>query len=360
MAKRLVNWDLLRTLAMLFVVVVHSSQYLGPIYGIATQPFISEFAFICDPVFFVLSGYFAFRPLKTTYAKYLLNKLITIVLPIWVYSVVLYTYECVTGSVALGFSQYFNWFYGMLFGGWWFVPVLIPFLVLAPFLYTMFEALDDCLCKLLLKVVALFTLWGVAYTVLQWVSALAGIETLDTLSGVLSGCIPTEPVPGGYFMYFCLGYFIHRMPSLYPSEFLKRLTALGIAGWLLGSVAAVVGYHRSDPSFLWLFATIGIFLLFGKIQITGLRVSKIINWTAKRSYAIYLLQYTTIAIVYGMFNQFGLLDGTADMTFLLRLPLQVVAVFLSWILALMIASVVDRFVVEPIQNECKAKLRRQQ
>ena len=61
-----------------------------------------------------------------------------------------------------------------------------------------------------------------------------------------------------------------------------------------------------------------------------------------------------------MFNQFGLLDGTADMTFLLRLPLQVVAVFLSWILALMIASVVDRFVVEPIQNECKAKLRRQQ
>ena len=149
MAKRLVNWDLLRTLAMLFVVVVHSSQYLGPIYGIATQPFISEFAFICDPVFFVLSGYFAFRPLKTTYAKYLLNKLITIVLPIWVYSVVLYTYECVTGSVALGFSQYFNWFYGMLFGGWWFVPVLIPFLVLAPFLYTMFEALDDCLCKLL-------------------------------------------------------------------------------------------------------------------------------------------------------------------------------------------------------------------
>ena len=79
--------------------------------------------------------------------------------------------------------------------------------------------------------------------------------------------------------------------------------------------------------------------MFGKIQITGLRVSKIINWTAKRSYAIYLLQYTTIAIVYGMFNQFGLLDGTADMTFLLRLPLQVVAVFLSWILALMIASV---------------------
>lgn len=133
MAKRLVNWDLLRTLAMLFVVVVHSSQYLGPIYGIATQPFISEFAFICDPIFFVLSGFFAFRPLKTTYAKYLLNKVVTIVLPLVVYSVVLYAYGCVKGTVAFGLPQYFNWFYNTLFGGWWFIPALIPFLVLAPF-----------------------------------------------------------------------------------------------------------------------------------------------------------------------------------------------------------------------------------
>lgn len=69
MAKRLVNWDLLRTLAMFFVVMVHSSRYLGSIHGIETAPFISEFALICDPIFFVLSGFFAFRPLKTTYAK---------------------------------------------------------------------------------------------------------------------------------------------------------------------------------------------------------------------------------------------------------------------------------------------------
>lgn len=133
MAKRLANWDLLRTLAMLFVVIVHSSQYLGPVYGIETRPFISEFALICDPIFFVLSGYFAFRPLKTTYAKYLLNKVVTIILPLVVYSVVLYAYGCVVGTVTLGFPQYFNWFYSILFGGWWFVPALIPFLVLAPF-----------------------------------------------------------------------------------------------------------------------------------------------------------------------------------------------------------------------------------
>ena len=235
MARRLANWDLLRTLAMLFVVIVHSSQYFGPVNGIETRPFISEFALICDPIFFVLSGYFAFRPLKTTYAKYLLNKVVTIILPLLVYSAVLYAYGCVVGTVTLGFPQYFNWFYSILFGGWWFVPALIPFLVLAPFLFTMFEALSDFQCKLLMKVVALFTLWGALCTVLQWISTLTGIGSLNTLPGLLSGFVPTNPIPGGYFMYFCLGYFIHRMPSLYSVEFLKRIAMLGIVGWLFGA-----------------------------------------------------------------------------------------------------------------------------
>ena len=65
---------------------------------------------------------------------------------------------------------------------------------------------------------------------------------------------------------------------------------LGIAGWLLGAVAAIAGYVRSDPSYLWLFASVGIFLIFDKIQIVGERASRVINWTAKRSYSIYLLQ----------------------------------------------------------------------
>lgn len=209
-----------------------------------------------------------------------------------------------------------------------------------------------------MKVVALFTLWGALCTVLQWVSTLTGIGSLDTFPGLLSGLVPTKPIPGGYFMYFCLGYFIHKMPSLYSAEFLKRIAVLGIVGWLFGAVAAIAGYVRSDPSYLWLFASVGIFLVFAKVQIAGERASKIINWTAKRSYSIYLLQYTTIAIVYGVFNQFGMLDGTANIAFWIRIPLQVIAVSLSWLLALGVASIVDSFILEPIQNMCKARLKR--
>ena len=129
--------------------------------------------------------------------------------------------------------------------------------------------------------------------------------------------------------------------------------------WALSAgFLALAGYVRSDPSYLWLFASIGIFLVFDKIQITGECASKIINWTAKRSYSIYLLQYTTIAIVYGIFNQFGMLDGTANMAFLIRVPLQAIAVSLSWLFALGGASIVDSFILEPMQNFCKMKLKR--
>ena len=41
--------------------------------------------------------------------------------------------DALWARLPLGFPQYFNWFYSILFGGWWFVPALIPFLVLAPF-----------------------------------------------------------------------------------------------------------------------------------------------------------------------------------------------------------------------------------
>ena len=64
MTKRLVQWDLLRTIAMSFVVVCHTAPYLGPIRSINTNVAVAEFGLLCDPVFFALSGYFAIRPLK--------------------------------------------------------------------------------------------------------------------------------------------------------------------------------------------------------------------------------------------------------------------------------------------------------
>lgn len=83
---RLSNWDLLRSLAMFLVVVFHMAGRLGPIAGHETGGAVGEFALVCDPVFFTLSGYFALRPLKGSLRDYYLHKIGTILIPCLVYS----------------------------------------------------------------------------------------------------------------------------------------------------------------------------------------------------------------------------------------------------------------------------------
>lgn len=46
---------------MLAVLVVHSGTYLDPILGVPVGAYLSRLAYVCDPIFFVLSGYFAIR-----------------------------------------------------------------------------------------------------------------------------------------------------------------------------------------------------------------------------------------------------------------------------------------------------------
>lgn len=135
--KRLVNWDLLRAISMFAVVVVHMSGYLGPIGGVPTNA-IGTLAIICDPIFFALSGYFALRPLKTSLPKYYIRKFSSIILPLFLYSLLLYVcHHWSSGLSLVGYIEYFS----NVLTPWWFIPCLIPFLIFAPFLFQCLKSL---------------------------------------------------------------------------------------------------------------------------------------------------------------------------------------------------------------------------
>lgn len=157
-SKRLTNWDLLRALSMFLVVVVHIAPQLGSFRGINAGALVGTGAIICDPIFFCLSGYFALRPLKKSYKDYLFGKALSLLLPIFVYAGLLYVYKATTGSVTdTNFIRYTS---GLIQGGWWFVPALIPFILVAPVLSKMFDALDDRTCKIALFVTLGIYAWG--------------------------------------------------------------------------------------------------------------------------------------------------------------------------------------------------------
>ena len=70
--------------------VVHTSGSLGIIHNFDAGYAVGTAAFLCDPLFFVLSGYFALDPIKRDLKSYYINKVITILLPLVLYSLLLY------------------------------------------------------------------------------------------------------------------------------------------------------------------------------------------------------------------------------------------------------------------------------
>ena len=139
--KRSYNWDLLRSISMFLVVVVHTTSYLGTFGGVDVGNIVGTAANVCNGIFFALSGYFALGPQKRSITDNYLNKLVTIILPLFLYVILLYlTTPQVSGRSIRGFV---NYFLALMNGKWWFVPTLVPCLVAAPFIARGFQALSD-------------------------------------------------------------------------------------------------------------------------------------------------------------------------------------------------------------------------
>lgn len=86
------------------------------------------------------------------------------------------------------------------------------------------------------------------------------------------------------------------------------IKSIGILFFIFDIVSAYFGFERSDPSFNWVIVTVAIFVAFNGIKLHSQTFSNIIEWTAKRSYSIYLLQYATIELATSVIYN-GVLDG---------------------------------------------------
>lgn len=354
--RRLANWDLLRAVSMFAVVVVHMSGYLGPIGGVPTNA-IGTFALVCDPVFFALSGYFALRPLKTSLPKYYVRKFSSIILPLFLYSALLYVYYSWSSGLSLfGYIEYFN----NVLTPWWFIPALIPYLIAAPFLYKCLESLSDDWVKLLVRFSVVLSIWGIAGCFLTWAFEVTGHATLGRMVGICTSLLPATLVPNSYFIYFCLGFFIRRLIPILSDRRKKQLMVLGLSCWLLDAAFAHFGINRVDPSYAWLPATIAIFLIFDRLSIPDGIASRCIGWAAKRSYSIYLLQYTTIEIATAAIYTSIFAGGIMGHAALVRLCVWLGTTLLAYVLAFGCASIVDSALLRPLQGLVESSLLRLQ
>lgn len=332
---------------MFMVVVVHTAAYSPQLgLGFNLPHAISRAAIICDPVFFMLSGFFALRPLKCSLKEYYLKKVSSIVLPIVLYSVVLYLYN---SWQDLSFGGYLSYAASIFFGGWWFIPALIPLLILAPFLHVALEGLDDRWILRLAKLLAIVYAWGVLFHILEFAAVQIERPGLVNLLTMVSACIPKVLI-ASYFPVFCLGYFYRRLSGILTQVQKTRLSIAAIVSIVACFFLAGIGVGGDDPDQIWVIAAFCLFFLFERVRVPEGVASKVVVWVAKRSYSIYLFQYTTIAIVGGILYT-GMAFGDVS-TFPLILQLAIWALYAigSYCLALVIASVLDPILLTNVQR----------
>ncbi len=344
------NWDLLRSLAMLFVVIVHTAGYLGPIGGFETATPVAKAALICDPVFFTMSGFFALRPQKRSLKNYYLNKVSTILLPLMVYAIILYFYN--TGFYNMSIGLFFGFFADLLAGRWWFIPALVPCLVAAPFLFKGLEALSDRQIAILTIILASLFLSGGIFMTLEWLFAAIGIETLANFSELMLLIVPPSIMTSypAYYLFFLLGGMFRRLTPHIGKKMGTGLILCGLVFWLVDTTWSTIGIPKADPSFFWIFTAFGVMILFQRIQIKSPTTKTAIYWVGKRSYSIYLLQRTTIAISAGLFYDQALFGTVADMAAPFRIFIWALMVMGAYLLALAIASLVDSLVLSNLQK----------
>lgn len=344
---RLANWDLLRALSMFLVVVVHSSAlFPRQLPGFDASTAVRSAAIVCDPAFFMLSGFFALRPMRGSLGAYYLKKLSTVLLPLIVYSVVLYVAEPRPAPAPGGFLPYAA---GLLAGGWWFVPTLVPMLVLAPFMFRALEALDDAWVLRLSRLLAALYVWGAVLHVLMFVARAAGSPALVGLLDVLARCVPTM-APGGYLPVFVMGYLYRRLSALLDEGHKRRIACLGVVAWVLCFVCGGLGLPGDDPNQLWVIAAFGLFFAFERVRVPAGLAERATVWAAKRSFAVYLLQFTTIALVRGAVYERMLLGDVTALPALPAIALWGAVVVAAYLLALLAASVLDPTVVAGAQR----------
>jgi fucose 4-O-acetylase-like acetyltransferase len=347
--KRIINFDLLRILTMFLVVVVHMSHSFSDIRGVRVSDLIFTFAIICDPIFFFLSGYFSIVKLKTSLKEYYYKKVVAIILPLVVYSIVLYLYSHQMANLSLG--TYLSSTMSRVAHGWWFIPTLIPFLIIAPFLYTSFNALTDRQVLLISKIVFYTFSWGIISGTILWFAKTNNMLDLTSLFKILTRFFPTWVIPGsGYFIFFCFGYFYKRLNLILTDVQKKKLLFIGLVAWVLDIICAYFKINRVDPSYFWIFNTIAVFIVFNRINFSHSFYNNIIVWISNRTYSIYLLQFTTISVLTQLIYTKKILGDVNAMHFYFRIPIWILTTISAFLLALFFAAIFDYLLLKPAQK----------
>ena len=327
-SNRLYAYDVVRVVAMAFVVAVHSlvvvdasSPAIFLVYAVCQATF-----FTANALFFMLSGKFNLRERKTDedLKGYYLKRFRGFLLPILILFLIrtLYNlfpnYETV---LHVGKEYIKNSLGGFNSMEYWFVFTLFGFLLVAPFIAPMFSKMTGFAKKLFLGI-------GLSYNLLVLVTSNMGI---DFGWGYLFS---------GFALAFCLGAFVEDLFTTRKARTWLYLCAAG--GLAVTVLLAWNGWmktiHDTSPFYTVLAIGIYIFILSAA---KNAKPSTAVSFMAQHSFSVYLVHMMFLLPISGMMPQ---IDGAAS------LALYVATTAIVFGLSLLCAIVIDAILVKPAQK----------
>lgn len=300
-SKREIGYDVVRVIAMLFVIALHTNPkpYQNGSFG--QELFLSVF-YACNGLFFMLSGRFALS-VKLDGAKAILGfykqKFFSLIIPLLFFGTLFYLSDLLQNGASLSFGAFLE---GLLRGFLkdfnesylWFMFALIGMTLAAPFLGRMVQHMRDSELHLLAAIGLIWEIFSV------WIGKNAGLGFAYNSWFLL-----------GFTYYYFLGYYVYR--TLEHASYKKIVMAAGLIAFILNAVwtwkMPLHSYNAHDLSPLYTVYVVGLYLLLCSIR-QGSGFAKFLSWIAAQSYFVYLLHYILLKLWINQLDLFS--NATAN------------------------------------------------
>lgn len=291
MDKREHQFDLLKTIAILLVILQHCATMFFKESAAAGEALYSAL-WIGVPLFVMASGAFQLVPGKYTPEQYYKKRFVRILPAFLLWSTVAYILSAATGkypeisNAGDAFIQYAPYvILGKVNSAFWFVYMIAGLYLLTPVLQAAFSKGGRPLVEICLII------WG-GITVLQ-----------DIVPGFM--LIRHFPVLGPWLGYYIFGYWARKY--LVTKDWMPKA---GLAGFLVFfALNAILLSHGHRIETVEALEAVSLFVAVAKYE--GCKESKAANAGGRWSYAIYLSHFMVIGLLYAAVPQFRALGAFA-------------------------------------------------
>ena len=284
--SRNLNYDWMRVIAMLMVIMVHVQ--IKPFASVAWfSKGLHTLLMTCNGLFFMLSGRLNLTKRFETKAdilRFYRKRFETIVIPFVIGTALLTLWKLVRAGEPFTFLYYIKIFYRDLMGDnavihLWFIFELIGLLMATPFLARMLQGLDDSMLRLLLGIslgwntvmVYLCSNLGVSFGYINWIFTRWSIH---------------------YFVGYACSRLIHREQE-------GKLFIIALISFVLNVASMTLWPDKvtfsTDLAPLFILWCMGAFVfLERRIALKPGLVSRIVTWLSKYSYLIYIFHFAAL------------------------------------------------------------------